>query len=73
MQFVKDVFHSFSMTDDIRYGLIIFGDDTVKVTYDDGDDDDHDVGELSKCFFFSLWNNSELSALKVSTRYVQCR
>ena len=47
MQFVKDVFHSFSMTDDIRYGLIIFGDDTVKVTYDDGD-----VGELSPIFFF---------------------
>ena len=71
MQFVKDVFHSFSMTDDIRYGLIIFGDDTVKVTYDDGDDDDHDVGELSQCvfFFFSLLNNSELSTLKVSTHY----
>ena len=76
MQFVKDVFHSFSMTDDIRYGLIIFGDDTVKVTYDDGDDDDYDVGELSPgffccCFFlfFSLLNNSELSTLKVSTHY----
>ena len=40
------------MTDDIRYGLIIFGDDTVKVTYDDGDDDDRDVGELSPFFFF---------------------
>lgn len=71
MQFVKDVFHSFSMTDDIRYGLIIFGDDTVKVTYDDGDDDDRDVGELSPVFFFffSLLNNSELSTLKVSTHY----
>lgn len=71
MQFVKDVFHSFSMTDDIRYGLIIFGDDSVKVTYDDGDDDDRDVGELSPVFFFffSLLNNSELSTLKVSTHY----
>ena len=43
------------MTDDIRYGLIIFGDDTVKVTYDDGDDDDYDVGELSPGFFLFLF------------------
>ena len=73
MQFVKDVFHSFSMTDDIRYGLIIFGGDTVKVTCDDCDDHDHDVGELSKClfvcFFFSLLNDSELSTLNISTHY----
>ena len=29
--FVKDVFHSFSMSDNIRYGLVIYGNGNAEV------------------------------------------